>query len=148
MAMPIKLDSYQDDPGEPGGLKLTRSDLKLIDLALRRHWSIPEEVFERLAPQVAQIFENPEEHTRNRLGAAKILLNIASDNRDAVKVLLSAAGYGDKTEVNVNQVVGVESPDQRMTASEIAEVYRELRAIDEQNGADAVSDVPSAQADD
>jgi len=60
--------------------KLTRSDLKMIETAVRRNWELPDELFRKLPAEAAKMFLDKEKPDRTRLAALRAILTMNKQN--------------------------------------------------------------------
>ena len=134
------LDNFGGQGDTPRG-EFSRSDLKMIESALRKQWEIPEVIFKGMPAKLAAIFANENQNTRNRLTAAKILNNLHADNRETARLAMQYHGLlENENQLNVNHEVHV---NQAMTEDDIKGVideYRRLHSKPSTNAEPEISD--------
>lgn len=138
-------DSFGGQGDTPRGTP-SRSDMRIIEQAVRRGWTIPDVVMDALPSKVANIFQT-DKNTRNRLTAAKILLNMQSENRETARALMQYHGMIDpagEAGLKVNHEVVV---NQAMTEDEIRSVIDEYRKLHASAESDTEATVLSPQTE-
>ena len=132
------LNNFGGQGDTPTG-EFSRSDLKMIESALRKQWEIPEVIFKGMPAKLAAIFANESQNTRNRLTAAKILNSLHADNRDAAKLAMQYYGI-IQNETNVS-VSNDHIVNQTMTEDDIRGVIDEYRRLHSKPSPDAESEI-------
>ena len=139
------LESFGGQGDTPRGTP-SRSDMKIIEQALRREWTIPDVVMEALPSKIAGIFQN-DWNTRNRLTAAKILLSMQADNRETARSLMQYHGMianDNESKLNIGHEITV---SQAMSEDDIRKVIDEYRRLHSNPDEDATPEVRAPQAD-
>lgn len=140
-----KLENFGGQGDTPVG-ELTRSDMKLIERAIRREWNIPDVVMSALPTKVAKIFQE-ERNARNQLSAAKVLMNMVADNRETARLNMEYHGAGnDGVYVNIANAINLDV-NQKMTKADVSEAINELTRLGIASDGNPESEVRTAPAD-
>ena len=101
---------------------------------------------EALPSKIAGILQN-DRNTRNRLTAAKILLNMQADNRETARSLMQYHGMitnDNDSKLNIDHEITV---SQAMSEDDICKVIDEYRKLHSNPDEDATPEVCAPQAD-
>lgn len=74
-------DNSPLEPEPQGGLGGGTRDTRLVELAVRKRWNMPEKVAETLPEKLMEIFESEDKADRDRLSAAKTLVTMMGQNQ-------------------------------------------------------------------
>ena len=69
-------------PGDLIDERNTSQDLRLVQMAIRKKWKIPDTIFEHLPTRIAQIAADEGRNDRDRINAAKLLVSMNGQNNE------------------------------------------------------------------
>lgn len=103
---------------EPEYTEIRRSDMKMIETAIKRNWPIPEEIMKSLPLQMALIVKKSTTE-RNKIAAARVIIAMHGQN------VQPEAGQTINVGVSVNATID----EQRNTTLAIARRIKEDRLL-------------------